>query len=399
MKLQKPLLSGLSAIIAGIVFSAAGSDACKSWAKFTIENYVGFGILSAGIVFIVLGIFLLAEGIFKTILAREKRIPRWLPSRFSELSSLKSLFQKLHLFACGVALFIVGSLTGSTWAKFTIENYFGFGMLMVGSAALILGVVGIATAYVLGAKHSTPLFNGVLAVACGIVMFLIGSVTGNEWAKYTVANYVGFGTLLVGIFTISLGAFGVINATIKRYIEQVKAEKPIRVKEKVLFGSLWIIGFAIGSSFVGSIVANAWAAASIENHFGYGFLMIGMATLLIGLIGIPTAFATQYLTTFRARRILIEQLETKDLDAISDPVTKDFISATDRKLLILLRYTDEIALADLAYSLGFSLNITKKFLRRSLTRSNLYGYITLDEEKYISRNGLRKNIEALLVKH
>jgi hypothetical protein len=299
----------------------------------------------------------------------------------------------------GVLLSIGGAVFWNISAKFTTENYVGYGLLMGGLVALILGGAGIATFYVLGTERWAFLFNSAVAITAGFAMLLLGSVTASEWAQYTAANYVGFGTMLAGIFTVSFGVFGVINGFVKAYLERVKLGKSIMVQEKTLLGSLWIIAFAIGSALVGWIIASTWATVSLENYFGYGVLLVGIVTLLLGHAGLVSAYASPYLSTFRARRILISQLETNDLDAISDAIAKNFISETEKKLLNLLQNNDEITMDDLARSLGLSLSLTRKLLMRSLQHKSINGYVTLDGEKYLSKNGLRKNMESLLLRH
>lgn len=395
-KLQKPLLSGIGVLVAGIVVAAAGSSLCGTWAKYTLQNYVGFGVLSTGVILLVAGFFLAAEGGFKTMLAREERMSPWLPPRFKEISPL-TLFDNVHALACGVALTIVGSMTAGNWAKFSIQNYLGYGLLLTGVGCLVVGAAGIAAAYILGTKRAS-LFNSVLSVVAGAAMFLIGSATAAEWANNTSPNYVGFGAMLLGMFILSFGAFGVINSLIKERIVKIRLQKPLMVQERALFGSLWIIAFAVAASVVGLTIADVWATASILNYIGYAILLLGIVTLVTGHAGIVTAYAIPRFASSHARRQLIGSLETNDLDTIADPAARGFISETQTKLLVLLETEDEVALADLAGSLGLSLNLTKKFLQRCLRQKNINGYLTLDGERYFSAKAFRKNLEALIIK-
>ncbi len=397
MKLQKTLLNGLYALVAGIVFSAAGSYLFKNNYYYTTLNYVGFGVQSAGTILLVLGAFWLVEGVFKTILARERRTPRWLPPRFIEVPQQK-LFQNLHIFAAGVAVALVGSAANANWAKFTVENYLGYGLTMFGLAAAVVGTVGLITTYVVGSKHGFSMLNKILAVTAGVAMFLLGSVTAGEWATQTVANYVGFAVMLAGVFVISFGVFAVVSIVVKEYVVKLKSAKPLLLQEKWLFRSLWVIAFAVGVSIAGLDIANVWATVSIENYLGYGMLLLGIATLLLGHGGIAAAFATPRLALSRARRALIEMLEASDLDAVGDPAAKDFVAETEKKMLQVLSEKDEVPLVDLASNLGLSLGLTKKFLLHGMRRNSVVGYLTLDGEKFFSKNGLRKNIEALLAK-
>ncbi len=397
LKRERPFLNGVVAIIVGAILLVAGSVVCSTYAKLSIQSYLGFSVLAAGIIVTVIGAFKTAEGIFRRILSKELRYPKWLPPRFADISPA-ALFRNLQIVSYGVALALVGSVTASLFAKYSIENYVGFGLLLTGAAAIIFGVVGVSAAYILGVKHATPMFSGFRIMADGLALCVVGSIIAQFSAKYTAENYVGFGMLLIGVFPMSFGVFKVINEAIKEYLNKARLTKTIRVNQKSLFRSLWVVAFAVAACLVGFTVANEWAIASILNYVGYSLLLLGTVTLLLGHGGIVIAFTSPYLLDVKSRQMLYAKLETTELDKVEDAETKNLIDETETKLAVFLGNRSHITIDDLAYNLGLSTNLTKKFLLRSLQRNTLSGYLTLDGQTYYSSNGLRKNLAELLCK-
>jgi hypothetical protein len=398
LKLTKPLQNGLTAFIVGVALLVAGSVVCSNWAKYTLEAYAGFSLLLAGVLLLVLGAFKVVEDVFHRILSRELRTPRWLPPRFAEISP-KSFFLNLQVASAGIAFALVGSLAASTFAKFTLENYLGFGLLLFGEAALVFGVIGVVAAYLLGAKHISPMFSGFQTIGYGAALLAIGFITGNLFEKYSVENYAGFGMQLLGVFAVSFGVFRVVNASIEEHIEKVKPLKIIRVHQKALFTSLMVVAFSIAATIVGSTVISQFANASIQNYFGYSILLLGVVVLLLGNGGIGVAFVLPHFTAAKARQNRIATLETADLESISDEGTKSLMAELEGKMFALLKDKDQASIADLAYDLNLSDNLTRKLLQKEIQQNLLYGYLTVDGEKYYSAVGLRSSLAELLKKN
>ncbi len=178
------------------------------------------------------------------------------------------------------------------------------------------------------------------------------------------------------------------------------------------------ISFSIGQTSIGTAITGSSGNAVLSYNIN-----VAPQTCVITA---SFAGSTEYLSSTGTGNLIVTSTPSSTPSVISLPINSSSLSIivvmvvviaiiaiiagllisrtharieTEKKLLILLQDKDEIALADLAYSLGFSLDVTKKFLLRSIQHGNVYGYMTLDGEKYLSKNGLRKNLEALLLKY
>jgi hypothetical protein len=394
--LTKALTKGIAGLVAGIGLLIAGYQVNALY--YRPFGYVGFLLMVAGCVITVLGTFKTVEGILKRVLEKELKRPKWLPPRITEISPT-ALFHNLQIVSYGLSSALVGSLIASTWAKFTIENYTGFGLLVVGLGVIIFGVFGIISGYIVGISHGAPISVGLKNVAYGLALFVIGSVTASLSAKYTIQNYLGFSILLVGIFVVTFGAFKVISEGAKEYINRMKLINPIKVHEKALSRSLLIVAFAIAACITGYTIADQWSMASLENYFGYGLLLVGTVTLLTGHGGLVVAFSLPRINASRAHQKIVTQLETApELDNITDEDQIALMLQTEQKLIALLAGKDQATITSLAYEVNLSTDLTKKMIQRSIQHNTISGYLTLDGQTYLSTNGLRKNLAEALTK-
>ena len=85
-------------------------------------------------------------------------------------------------------------------------------------------------------NHQEPFPGSMTAIAAGIILAVIGSIIGSNWARDTMINYAGFGMLLSGIAIFILGLFGTATTTLRNFLEQKGAAAGIRIsKPKLLF--------------------------------------------------------------------------------------------------------------------------------------------------------------------
>ena len=218
-KSQESLSGKTKAITIGLALAIIGSIISSSYAKDTITNYTGFGMLLAGIATFVLGIFATATATLKTRLSQEA------PGSI-KVNKPKVLFLSIWSIGIGIVLAVIGSILGSAYAKNTIINYAGFGMLLTGICVFVLGIFGTALATLQtrlnetekqsGVKVDKPrfLFYSILSIGIGIVLTVIGFIVAGSYAKETILNFTGFGMLLVGIAIFSLGISGTAIALI-----------------------------------------------------------------------------------------------------------------------------------------------------------------------------------------
>jgi len=69
------------------------------------------------------------------------------PARTKEKGQ-EALSSKTKVIVIGLVLAIIGSVISSSYAKATLTNYTGFGMLLAGIAVFVFGICATATATV-----------------------------------------------------------------------------------------------------------------------------------------------------------------------------------------------------------------------------------------------------------
>jgi len=203
---------------------------------------------------------------------------------------------KTKVIVIGLVLAIIGSVISSSYAKATLTNYTGFGMLLAGIAVFAFGACATATATVetrfSQAKPASVRVNkpktlclSIWAIGIGVALSTIGSILGGTYAKNTIINDAGFGMLLTGICFFVLGIFGTLLGMLQTNLNKNR-KVGIRVdRPRFLTYSILSVGIGIVLTVVGSIVAGSYAKETIMNYTGFGMLLIGVAILSLGMSG------------------------------------------------------------------------------------------------------------------
>jgi len=191
---QEALSGKIKVIVFGLVLAIIGSVISSYYAKATMTNYTGFGMLLAGIAVFVFGMCATATATVKSGLIEGAP-----PS--IRVNRPKTLCLSIWVIGVGAVLSIIGSLLGGTYAKNTIINDTGFGMLLTGICFFVLGIFGsllgtLQTQLIKNKGQSgikpKVLFYSILSVGIGIVLTVIGSIVAGSYAKETIMNYTGF---------------------------------------------------------------------------------------------------------------------------------------------------------------------------------------------------------------
>jgi hypothetical protein len=302
-KSQESLSGKTKAITIGLVLAIIGSIISSSYAKDTITNYTGFGMLLAGIATFVLGIFATVTATLKTRLSQEA------PGSI-KVNKPKILFLSIWAIGIGIVLAAIGSILGSTYAKNTIINGAGFGMLLTGICVFVLGIFGTALATLQtrlnetekqsGVKVDKPrfLFYSILSIGIGIVLTVIGFIVAGSYAKETILNYTGFGMLLVGIAIFSLGISGTAIAILNnRWC--LTGKRTSEGRPRVLLGGIWAIGIGSMLFINGSLIASSYAKNTLMNYSGFGMLLAGTGVFVYGIFETARISAMGYFSSRR----------------------------------------------------------------------------------------------------
>ena len=270
---QEALSSKTKVIVIGLVLAVIGSVISSSYAKATITNYSGFGMLLAGIAVFVFGICATATATVETRFSQAK------PASI-RVNKPKALFLSIWAIGVGMVLSIIGSILGGTYAKSTVINDAGFGMLLTGICFFVLGIfgslLGILQTQLIKNKPQSGikprvLFYSILSVGIGIVLTVIGSIVAGCYAKETLMNYTGFGTLLIGISILSLGISGTAVTILKSSWPLTGNRQDS--EPRIVLGSIWAIGIGAMLTITGSLIAGSYAKNTLMNYSGFGMLL------------------------------------------------------------------------------------------------------------------------------
>jgi hypothetical protein len=282
---QEALSSKTKIIVIGLVLAVIGSVISGSYAKATITNYTGFGMLLAGIAIFVFGMCATATATVETRFSQAK------PASI-RVNKPKTLCLSIWVIGVGLVLSTVGSILGGTYAKNTIINDAGFGMLLTGICFFVLGIFGSLLGMlqtnlnenrkqaVIRVDKPRFLTYSILSVGIGIVLTVIGSIVAGSYAKETIMNYTGFGTLLIGIAILSLGTSGTFVTILKSNwsLNGNRGSEP-----KIILGSIWAIGIGSMLIITGSLVASSYAKNTLMNYSGFGLLLAGTGVFVYGI--------------------------------------------------------------------------------------------------------------------
>jgi hypothetical protein len=301
-KHQESLSGKTKAIVIGLVLAVIGSIISGSYAKDTITNYAGFGMLLAGIATSVLSIF----AIVTTTLTRSSQEA---PASV-KVNKPKVLFLSVWSIGIGIVLTVIGSILGSAYEKNSIINYAGFGMLLTGICIFVLGIFGTALATLrtrlnqsdmqsgIKVDRRRVLFCSILSIGIGIVLTVIGSILAGSYEKETIVNYAGFGMLLSGIAVLSIGVSGTVVAILKKRLDP-NGKLTSECKPRVVLGSVWAIGIGSMLIIIGSIIASSYAKNTLMNYTGFGMLLSGTGVFVYGMFETARISAMGYLNSKR----------------------------------------------------------------------------------------------------
>ena len=300
-KVQQESLSGKTKVIAiGLILAVIGSIIAGSYAKDTITNYSGFAMFLAGIATSILGIFSTAATTLKLQFSRET------PARVS-VNKPQVLYLSVWSIGVGATLAVIGSIMASAFAKYTSMNAAGFGTMLGGICISVLGF-GMMLSTIKTSNHNKKrvgdkvdrprfLFPSIISIGFGTALTIIGSIMSRSYAKETMINYIGFGTLLMGIAILSLGISGTVVAILKNHWGLYGKLCPN--EPRVLLGSIWAIGIGSMLVVVGSLLAGSFEKNSTLNFAGFGMLLAGTGTFVYGVFDTARISAIDFLNRKR----------------------------------------------------------------------------------------------------
>jgi hypothetical protein len=176
------------------------------------------------------------------VLAEERNAPA-----STEEENQEPLPSSMTAIAAGLIMIFIGSIMSSNWARDTMINYAGFGLLLAGIAIFVLGTVGTASNKLKACLDQRApagvrvnpkvLSRRVWSIGIGIVLTVIGSIVGSCYAKETIMNYAGFGLQLSGIVFLVLGAFETARISANIYMCRSRANAKLGVKTHRSFWS------------------------------------------------------------------------------------------------------------------------------------------------------------------
>jgi hypothetical protein len=210
----------------------------------------------------------------------------------------KTLIGKTEALIIGLVLAIVGALVAGSFEKGTLTNYAGFGMLLTGIAAFVVGTCSVFTASVENriqrenlegyrTKRRLPIHNSIWAIGAGVILAVLGSLVANAFDRDLLMNTAGFGMLLTGIGVSVLGFSSVALETVKIELNRDQTSK---VKmPRSLFISITSLGLGVVFLVIGTLLAGSYAKDTLLNDAGFGMLIGGIAILCLGVSGTAIA--------------------------------------------------------------------------------------------------------------
>ncbi len=206
----KMLFLSIWSIGIGAALAATGSILASAYEKATIINDSGFGMLLTGICVFVLGFFGTMLATLQTRINQDEA-----PFSF-KVDRPRLLFSSILSMGIGTALTIIGSTMSRSYAKETLMNYTGFGLLLTGIAILSIGISGavaeiLKNGWYLNRRpcEDQPriMFGSIWAIGMGSMLVIIGSLLAGSYEKSSLMNFTGFGMLLGGTGVLVYGIF------------------------------------------------------------------------------------------------------------------------------------------------------------------------------------------------
>ncbi len=218
-KKQLPICISIWAIGAGLILAVIGSMLASTYDRALLMNTMGFGMLLAGIGVSVLGLSSAALGTVRIELNHDQQ---------SKVKAPRMLFFNIVALGLGVVFLVVGTILSGSYAKETLLNDSGFGMLISGVAVLCLGASGTAVAMLQARFYSANedtteppsrrIFGSIWAIGIGTMLLIIGLILTGNYEKSSMMNYAGFGMLLSGAGVFVYGLFETAKASAMGYL-------------------------------------------------------------------------------------------------------------------------------------------------------------------------------------
>ncbi len=295
---EEPYSGKTRVIIIGIVLVIIGSLISSSYAKETITNYAGFVMLLAGIVISVIGAFATASAYLKTYLCQ--KTPASINSKKTKL-----LFLCIWLIGIGILLAAVGSILGSAYAEHTLMNTVGYRLLLAGTGVFSFGAAVTAIITLKQSRERTGIkvakwrgrFSNILLIGIAIVLVITGFMLAGSYAKESIMNYAGFGTLLTGIAVLSVGIAKMVVTILKHRL--YPNGKLGRNRPRLIFGGIWAMSIGLMLLINGSLIASSYEKSTLMNYSGFGMLLAGTSVFVYGLFETARISALGYLSSKR----------------------------------------------------------------------------------------------------
>lgn len=132
VKVAKPRRGFSNILFIGIAVALiiTGFIVAGSYAKESLMNYVGFATLLTGIAVLSIGVAKMVVAILKKRVYPDGKVG----------GKPRLIFGSIWAMSIGLMLLINGSLIASAYAKETLMNYSGFGMLLAGTSVFVYGL-------------------------------------------------------------------------------------------------------------------------------------------------------------------------------------------------------------------------------------------------------------------
>jgi hypothetical protein len=316
-KKQESFSGKTQAIAVGLVLAIIGSLICSSYAKDTLTNYTGFGMLLAGIAIFVLGICAALATTLKMRLSQASPSPL-------QVRSPRVLFVSVWSVGIGVVLTVIGFMLGSSCEQYPIMNNIGYWMFLAGTCVFLVGILGtmFTTVKVHGVKmpktqvagkgkKPRTQFYGRVSIGAGAVLTFLGSMVAGSYAKETMLNYAGFGMLLVGIAVLSVGISQTVVLVLKNRWNLIEQETGANAPH-VMLGSIWAIGIGAMLVINGSLIASSYAKSTLMNYAGFAMLLAGTGVFVYGLFQTARISATSAMGYLNSKRAHSEGFQEKE---------------------------------------------------------------------------------------
>jgi hypothetical protein len=300
---QEPHARKTKVIVIGIVLAIIGSLISSAYAKETITNYAGFTMLLMGITTFVIGVFATATAYLTTHICQKT------PANI-KLKKTRILFLSVWSIGISIVLAAVGFLLGSAYAGYIIMNNISINdisyyLQLTGTTVFSIGVAGAAVITLIqrkkhaGIKVAKPrvLFSSIISIGIAVVLVIVGSILAGSYAKESIMNYSGFGTLLAGIAILSIGIAKTVVTILKNRLYpngKLGGNRP-----RLIFGSIWAMSIGLMLLINGSLIAGSYEKNSIMNYSGFGMLLAGTSVFVYGLFETARISAMGYLSSKR----------------------------------------------------------------------------------------------------